>query len=202
VWTGACGREPLGAPMPPVEAGVVVQAFLQPRRAIMSQQQPPDAAADRREQRLLVHALLTLTRLLLAQGQNRAADTTCSHAVAVAHRLADGALIASARRLQLEVHQAINHPEVFPMPHYIIERQVGQVSPEQLQAAGTLSNQILASMPEVTWVKSYVSDAEGKIYCEYIAPNPDAVLEHARQAGLPADKIAEVSRQIDPSMFS
>jgi hypothetical protein len=87
------------------------------------------------------------------------------------------------------------------MPHYIIERDVGQVSPEQLQAAGRLSNQVLADMPEVVWVKSYVSDAEGKIYCEYIAPNPEAVLEHARRAGLPANRISEVSLQINPSMF-
>jgi hypothetical protein len=87
------------------------------------------------------------------------------------------------------------------MPHYIIERDVGQVSPEQLQAAGRLSNQVLSDMPEVVWVKSYVSDAEGKIYCEYIAPNPEAVLEHARRAGLPANRISEVSLQINPSMF-
>lgn len=88
------------------------------------------------------------------------------------------------------------------MPSYLIERDVGQVSPEQLQAAGRLSNQVLAGMPEVVWVKSYVSDAEGKIYCEYAAPNPKAVLEHARRAGLPANRISEISQQIDPSMFS
>lgn len=87
------------------------------------------------------------------------------------------------------------------MPHYIIERDVGQLSPEQLQSAGRLSNQVLSDMPDVVWVKSYVSDAEGKIYCEYIAPNPEAVLEHARRAGLPANRISEVSLQINPSMF-
>ena len=87
------------------------------------------------------------------------------------------------------------------MPHYIIERNVGQLTPDQLQAAGRTSNQVLADMPEVVWVKSYVSDAEGKIYCEYIAPNPEAVLEHARRSGIPAHRISEVSLQINPSMF-
>jgi Protein of unknown function (DUF4242) len=87
------------------------------------------------------------------------------------------------------------------MPRYIIERNVGVVPPEALQAAGRTSNAVLAGMPEVIWVKSYVSDAEGKIYCEYIAPNPEAVLEHARRAGLPADRISEVSLEINPSMF-
>ena len=87
------------------------------------------------------------------------------------------------------------------MPRYIIERNVGSLTPEQLKAAGRASNAVLAEMPEVVWVKSYVSDAEGKIYCEYIAPNPEAVLEHARRAGIPADRISLVSLEISPEMF-
>jgi hypothetical protein len=87
------------------------------------------------------------------------------------------------------------------MPRYIIERNVGSLTPEQLHAAGRASNAALADMPEVVWVKSYVSDAEGKIYCEYIAPNPEAVLEHARRSGIPAHKISEVSLEICPEMF-
>ncbi len=87
------------------------------------------------------------------------------------------------------------------MPRYIIERNVGSLTPEQLQGAGRNSNAVLAEMPEVVWVKSYVSDSEGKIYCEYIAPNPEAVLEHARRSGIPAHKISEVSLEISPDMF-
>ncbi len=87
------------------------------------------------------------------------------------------------------------------MPRYIIERNVGSLTPEQLNAAGRNSNAVLADMPEVVWVKSYVSDAEGKIYCEYIAPNPEAVLEHARRSGIPAHRISEVSLEISPEMF-
>ena len=87
------------------------------------------------------------------------------------------------------------------MPRYIIERTVGSLTEEQLRAAGRRSNAVLAEMGEVIWVKSYVSDAEGKIYCEYIAPSPEAVLEHARRAGLPVDRISEVSLEISPEMF-
>ena len=87
------------------------------------------------------------------------------------------------------------------MPRYIIERTVGALTPDQLSAAGRRSNAVLAEMSEVVWVKSYVSDAEGKIYCEYIAPNAEAVLEHARRAGIPADRISEVSLEISPAMF-
>ena len=87
------------------------------------------------------------------------------------------------------------------MPRYIIERTVGLLTTAELQAAGYRSNAALAGMRDVVWIKSYVSDAEGKIYCEYDAPNAEAVLEHARRAGLPADKISEVSLEISPAMF-
>ena len=87
------------------------------------------------------------------------------------------------------------------MPRYIIERTVGQMSREDLDTAGRKSNQVLAQMSGVVWIKSYVSELEGKIYCEYDAPNPEAILEHARQAGLPVDRISEVALEISPEMF-
>jgi hypothetical protein len=54
----------------------------------------------------------------------------------------------------------------------------------------------------VRWIRSYVSDTEGKIYCEYDAPSPEAIYEHARRAGLPADRISEVAFEISPAMFA
>ena len=87
------------------------------------------------------------------------------------------------------------------MPRYIIERTVGSMTREELSVAGKKSNEVLAHMPGVVWIKSYVSEMEGKIYCEYDAPNPEAILEHARQAGLPCDRISEVALEISPQMF-
>jgi hypothetical protein len=87
------------------------------------------------------------------------------------------------------------------MPRYIIEREVGSLTADQLRTAGLRSNAVLREMSGVVWIKSYVSDAEGKIYCEYEAPNAEAVLMHARMAGLPADRISEVSMEISPAMF-
>ncbi len=87
------------------------------------------------------------------------------------------------------------------MPRYIIERNVGVLSREELEAAGKKSVEVLTGMPEVVWIKSFISEAEGKIYCEYDAPNPEAIREHARLAGLPADKISEVALEISPDMF-
>ena len=60
----------------------------------------------------------------------------------------------------------------------------------------------LAQMPEVRWIRSYVSDIEGKIYCEYDAPSPEAIREHARRAGVPVDRICEIALEISPAMFA
>jgi len=87
------------------------------------------------------------------------------------------------------------------MPRYIIQRSVPALSREELDVAARRSLEVLAEMPEVRWIRSYVSDVDGKIYCEYDAPSPEAVREHARRAGLPVDHISEVSLEINPSMF-
>jgi uncharacterized protein DUF4242 len=87
------------------------------------------------------------------------------------------------------------------MPRYIIERSVPGLTREQLTAAGRRSNAVLTGMPDVRWIRSYVSEAEGKIYCEYDAPSVEAIREHARRAGIPADRITEISIEVNPSMF-
>ena len=87
------------------------------------------------------------------------------------------------------------------MPRYIIERTVGTLTPEDLEAVGRKSNAVLDGMPEVRWIRSYISHAAGKIYCEYDAPSVDAIMEHARRTGIPLDKVSEVSLEISPAMF-
>ena len=87
------------------------------------------------------------------------------------------------------------------MPRYIIERCVPPMSRDELDAVARKSKQVIAGMPGVVWIKSYVYEAEGKIYCEYDAPNPEAIMEHARRTGVPVDKISEVSLEISPAMF-
>jgi hypothetical protein len=88
------------------------------------------------------------------------------------------------------------------MPRYIIERSVPALSRDELQAASRRSIAALGEMPQVRWIRSYVSDVEGKIYCEYDAPSPEAIREHARRAGLPVDRISEVALEISPAMFA
>jgi len=88
------------------------------------------------------------------------------------------------------------------MPRYIIERTVPALSREELDVVGRRSWAVLADMPEIRWIRSYVSDVEGKIYCEYDAPSPEAIHEHARRAGLPVDRISMVALEISPAMFA
>lgn len=87
------------------------------------------------------------------------------------------------------------------MPRYIIERNVGDLSEAELEEASRRSIQVISEMEGVVWIRSYVSQAKGKIYCEYEAPSEEAVLEHARRAGLPVDAISLVDFEVSPSMF-
>ena len=88
------------------------------------------------------------------------------------------------------------------MPRYIIERSIPPLSRQEIDAAAMRSSTVLREMPDIRWIRSYVSDAEGKIYCEYDAPSPEAIREHARRAGLPVDRISEVALEISPAMFA
>lgn len=87
------------------------------------------------------------------------------------------------------------------MPKYIVVRTVGQLSDEELEAAGLRSMEALDQMPEVRWIRSYYSAEEGKIYCEYEAPNAELIFEHAQRAGVPFDYASEVVRELEPAMF-
>ena len=86
------------------------------------------------------------------------------------------------------------------MPRHLIERaRPTGLSPEERRAGAKRAIEVAESMPGVVWIKSYVSS--DKTYCEYEAPNPEAILEHARRAGLSVLKITPIEREIDPSMF-
>ena len=87
------------------------------------------------------------------------------------------------------------------MPRYIIERSLPSMPPEALQQLAKRSIQVADTMPGVVWIKSYISESEGKTYCEYEAPNPEALLEHARRLGISADRVTLISAEVHPAMF-
>ncbi len=87
------------------------------------------------------------------------------------------------------------------MPKYVIEREIpgaGNISAEDMQGISQKSCSVLNELgPSVQWVQSYVT--EDKIYCIYIAPNKEMVLEHAKRGGFPANSVSQVKRMIDPT---
>jgi hypothetical protein len=87
------------------------------------------------------------------------------------------------------------------MPKYVIERDLpgaGRLSDEELRAISQRSCAVLDRLgSEIRWLESHVTD--DKIYCVYMAPSPELILEHARQGGFPANRVSEVRRTIDPS---
>jgi len=87
------------------------------------------------------------------------------------------------------------------MRKYIIERDiqgVDKMGRSDLAGAAKKSNQALAQLaPKAQWVHSYV--AKDKTFCVYLAENEDAIREHARISGFPANKITEIVGTIDPT---
>ena len=86
------------------------------------------------------------------------------------------------------------------MPQFVIEREIpgaGKLSESQIREVSLRSLQVLKEMgPQIQWLHSYVT--EDKVYCVYLAPDEDSIREHARRAGIPADRVTAVRRLIDP----
>lgn len=76
--------------------------------------------------------------------------------------------------------------------------QVGEQAPEELRKGAAQSNEVIRMLgPDIRWLHSYVTT--DKIYCVYVAPDADILIEHARCLGIPADRIERVVAVQDPS---
>jgi hypothetical protein len=90
------------------------------------------------------------------------------------------------------------------MPEFVIEREMpgaGRMSDEEVRDISLRSLGILKGLGhEVQWMHSYVTD--DRLYCIYLAPDESAIREHARQLGVPANRISAVRRLIDPKRYA
>jgi hypothetical protein len=79
------------------------------------------------------------------------------------------------------------------MDTYVILRRHGFRDGEDLRAAAERSTIEGEEMADgVRWIRSYVlAEEDGSLgtVCIYQATSPDAIFEHARRAGLPADEV-------------
>lgn len=85
------------------------------------------------------------------------------------------------------------------MPLFLIERNFA----EQLEFNAEVVREVTEINKDVGvhWLFSFLSADKKKTYCLYEASDPEAIREAARQAGVPADVIVEVS-EIKPAAFA
>lgn len=86
------------------------------------------------------------------------------------------------------------------MYRFVIERDLpgaGNLSAEQMREVAQASNAALRDLgPAVQWEQSFVT--ADRVYCVYLGEDESVVREHAKRAGLPATKVSEVKRVVDP----
>ncbi len=87
------------------------------------------------------------------------------------------------------------------MNPYVIRRREAWQSAEELEAAASRSAQIGNGemRDKVRWIRSYVvHEANGTLgtVCVYQAVSPEAITDHARKVGMPANEITAVARTV------
>ena len=96
------------------------------------------------------------------------------------------------------------------MKLYVIPRRNFWKTAADLQETAKLSRRIGDEEMgnEVRWIRSYVvKEADGRLgtVCIYQAVSPEALHEHARRVGMPADEIVPISARVivrdDPAVF-
>lgn len=87
------------------------------------------------------------------------------------------------------------------MPRYMITRSLPPMSAEQLEQVRIASTRVCLDLG-ITWIRSHLT-ADGKhSFCEYEAPDEEAVREHSRVSGIPFDSISSLGAELGPSWAS
>jgi len=87
------------------------------------------------------------------------------------------------------------------METFTIRRRNAWKNAQELETTAALSLKVgNEDMPDlIRWIRSYVvEEADGTLgtVCVYQAKNPQAIREHARRVGMPADEITHVTRTV------
>ena len=85
------------------------------------------------------------------------------------------------------------------MPKFVIEREIpgaGNMTEGELRQTAMRSLEVLKQLgPQIQWLHTYFTD--NKVYCVYLAADETIILEHARRAGIPANRISAVRHLLD-----
>ncbi len=89
------------------------------------------------------------------------------------------------------------------MPRYVIERNFGSISDDDMLAASALSGDTIEErFPEITWEHSHVvatDDGEIVTYCIYAAPTEEMIRQHADAFGSHTiTRISEIVDEVTP----
>jgi hypothetical protein len=88
------------------------------------------------------------------------------------------------------------------MARFIATRTLPPLSPEQLDAVGKSVVTACRQIDGMTWIHSHIT-ADGKhSFCEFEAPDAEAVRRHAQIAGLPLDEVVPLGIEIGPALYS
>jgi Protein of unknown function (DUF4242) len=86
------------------------------------------------------------------------------------------------------------------MKRYVIEREIpgaSEMSETELAEIAAKSNSVVEGLGvPYRWITSYV--AGDKIYCVHEADNEEAIREHARRGGFPANSVTMVANEFGP----
>ena len=85
------------------------------------------------------------------------------------------------------------------MQLYVIERSFA----ERLELPEDVVRRIddVNAEEGVSWLFSFITADRLRTYCLYEAPSPDAILEAARRATVPADEVVEVSKFVPAELL-
>jgi hypothetical protein len=87
------------------------------------------------------------------------------------------------------------------MPRYLVERRLGAITDDDLQAAVDRTTLVREKdFPEVVWEHTHVVRDDGGLtgFCVYMAPDPETIRDVSQAAGIPADRIYEIHSDIVP----
>lgn len=87
------------------------------------------------------------------------------------------------------------------MPRYLLERSVGDVTRDDLDAIAAHSTEIrLEQFPQITWEHTHVvrTDSGLTAFCLYESPDAESVRAHAEALGLPVERMFEVETDLAP----
>ena len=79
---------------------------------------------------------------------------------------------------------------MFPVSEISTEAQLREMSEKSIAALRSLGH-------DIQWLHSYVTG--DKVYCVYLAADESLIREHAKRAGMPANRISAVRRLLDAS---